>query len=98
MNAISADYGPSMNNKSFKYDGCIYRTFPIDYQIEKKGTMEEKVVIDYHSEEVYPDRYSQWSYTDNLKDELRISKIRTLSEYVSKLTRIRTSSHLSKLL
>jgi hypothetical protein len=60
--------------------------------------MEEKVVIDYHSEEVYPDRYSQWSYTDNLKDELRISKIRTLSEYVSKLTRIRTSSHLSKLL
>jgi ATP-dependent DNA helicase DinG len=66
----SADYGPCMNNKSFKYNRCIYRTFPIDYQIEKKGTMEEKVVIDCHREEVYRDKYSQWSYTDNLKEEL----------------------------
>jgi ATP-dependent DNA helicase DinG len=53
-----ADYGPCMNNLSFKYDTCKYRTFPIDYKIENKGTIEEKVFTDCHSEEFYRDKYS----------------------------------------
>jgi ATP-dependent DNA helicase DinG len=67
----SADYGPCMSNKDFRKSRCKYRTFPIDYKI-KKGTIEEKVFIDCHSEEVYRNKYSQWSYAANLKEELRL--------------------------
>jgi hypothetical protein len=41
-----------MSNRDFKKSRCKYRTFPIDYKIEKKGTIEEKVFIDCHSEDV----------------------------------------------
>ncbi|MGC2570725.1 MAG: ATP-dependent DNA helicase [Candidatus Nitrosopolaris sp.] len=68
----SADYGPCMSNQNFRKSRCIYRTFPRDYHIENKGTIEEKVFIDFHSEEVYRDKYSQWSYAVNLKEDLRI--------------------------
>jgi ATP-dependent DNA helicase DinG len=34
----SADYGPCINNKSFKDDGCKYGTFQTDYQIQNKGS------------------------------------------------------------
>jgi ATP-dependent DNA helicase DinG len=87
---ISADYGPCINNESFKYHGCIYRPFPIDYKIENKGTTEEKVFIDCHSEEVYRDKYSQWSYAANLKEELRVWRP---CEYYHQLNIALTASH-----
>jgi ATP-dependent DNA helicase DinG len=55
----SADYGPCMSNQDFRKNRCKYRTFPRDYQIENKGTIDEKVFIDCHSEQVYRDKYSE---------------------------------------
>jgi ATP-dependent DNA helicase DinG len=68
----SADYGPCMNNESFKDSGCKYRTFLKDYEIENNGTTEEKVFIDCHTEESYREKYSQWLYIKNLREEQRI--------------------------
>jgi ATP-dependent DNA helicase DinG len=89
-NHTSADYGPCMNNEDFRKGRCKYRTFSSDYQIENKGTTEEKVFIDCHSEQVYRDEYSQWSYAHNLKEELRILRP---CEYYHQLNVALTSSH-----
>jgi ATP-dependent DNA helicase DinG len=86
----TADYGPCISNSDFRKNRCKYRTFPRDYQIENNGTIEEKVFIDCHSEEVYRDKYSQWSYAHNLKEELRVWRP---CEYYHQLNIALVSSH-----
>ena len=67
----SADYGPCINNESFKYGGCKYRTFEKDYRVDNKGTREEKVFIDDDTINYYQIKYSQWPHPENLKKALR---------------------------
>ena len=42
----SAEHGPCISNVLFKRERCKYRTFPRDYTINNKGTIEEEVFID----------------------------------------------------
>src|SRR5215831_18613035 len=61
----SADYGPCINNVSFRLKDCRYRTFPEDYGINNKGTREEQVFIDNETRNNFQKKYSQWSYLEN---------------------------------
>lgn len=62
-----------IGNRNFIKDGCRYRTFPFDYnKISNKGTTEEKVFLDYQTMDYYREKYSQWLYIENLRDELRV--------------------------
>ena len=67
-----ADYGPCINNESFRHDGCKYRTSEQDYRVDNIGTRVEEVFIDDDTINYYRNKYSQWSHPDNLKKELRV--------------------------
>ena len=41
----TADYGPCINNESFKNSGCKYKTHRKHYKINNKGTREEEVLF-----------------------------------------------------
>jgi ATP-dependent DNA helicase DinG len=68
----SADYGPCINNESFRHDGCKYRTSERDYRVDNKGTRDEEVFIDEDTIKCYQNKYSQWLHPENLKKELRV--------------------------
>jgi ATP-dependent DNA helicase DinG len=84
----TVDYGPCMGNEDFRY--CKYKTFPKDYKVSNKGTREEEVFIDYDAENYYKREYFQWSYPENLKEELRVWRP---CEYYRQLNIALTSSH-----
>ena len=86
----TADYGPCMSNCHFSENRCKYRTFLKDYKLSNKGTREEKVLIDYDTKNHYQKEYSQWSYPENLKEELRVWRP---CEYYHQLNIALTSSH-----
>ncbi len=65
----TADYGPCMSNEEFEGYRCKYRTFLKDYEIRKKGTKEEHVVINYDNSSNYEKEYSKWLHIKNLKDQ-----------------------------
>ncbi|MGA9154602.1 MAG: hypothetical protein WBZ36_28790 [Candidatus Nitrosopolaris sp.] len=54
----TADYGPCINNESFKNSGCKFRTFPKHYTKINKGTREEEVFIDPDAKNSYQKEYS----------------------------------------
>jgi ATP-dependent DNA helicase DinG len=65
----TVEHGPCMSYKSFESSGCYYRTIPVDYKIENKGTREEKVYIDDNNASYYRQRYSQSLYLEHLKEK-----------------------------
>ncbi|MGA8083365.1 MAG: helicase C-terminal domain-containing protein [Candidatus Nitrosopolaris sp.] len=85
----SADYGPCMNNESFKGSGCKYRTFPEDYTIINKEMREEKVFIHDDATNHYQNEYSQWSYLENLKE----NRLWKPCDYYHQLNIALTASH-----
>ena len=68
----AADYGPCINNESFKNGGCKYRTPLNDYRTNSTGTREEEVFIDDDTLIYCQNEYSQWSYLENIREELRV--------------------------
>jgi ATP-dependent DNA helicase DinG len=86
----TADYGPCINNTSFKYDRCKYRTFDEDYTVDNKGTREEKVFIGDGIKNYHQNEYSQWLHPKNLKKELRVWRP---CEYYDQLNIALVSSH-----
>ena len=85
----TADYGPCINNESFKNSGCKYRTLLKHYKIKNKGTREEEVFIDPDAKNSYQKEYSQWSYLENLKEK----RLWGPCEYFDQLNIALTSSH-----
>jgi ATP-dependent DNA helicase DinG len=85
-----ADYGPCMTNRDFSDDRCIYRTFERNYKVSDKGTIEEKVFIDYDIETNYREKYSQWLHLKNLREDLKIWRP---CEYYHQLNVALCSSH-----
>jgi len=86
----TVDYGPCMSNEDFEGRGCKYRTFIKDYKISNKGTIKEKVLIDYNTETHYREKYSQWLHLVNLREELRLWRP---CEYFDQLNIASASSH-----
>ena len=85
----TADYGPCINNESFKNSGCKYRTHRKHYKINNKGTREEEVFIDPDAKNSYQKEYSQWSYLENLKEK----RLWEPCEYFDQLNIALTSCH-----
>ncbi|MGA8083683.1 MAG: hypothetical protein WB988_17660, partial [Candidatus Nitrosopolaris sp.] len=79
-----------MSKVLFKRECCKYRTFPRDYTINNKGTIEEEVFIDNDKMNSYQKEYSQWLHPKNVKEELRTWMP---SEYYHQLNIALTSSH-----
>ena len=86
----SAEHGPCISNVLFKRERCKYRTFPRDYTINNKGTIEEEVFIDNDKMNSYQKEYSQWLHPKNVKEELRIWRP---CEYYHQLSIALSSSH-----
>jgi ATP-dependent DNA helicase DinG len=86
----TADYGPCMSNESFKGSGCKYRTFPEDYKVNNKGTIEEEVFIDQDTTDNYQQEYFQWLHLKNLKNQRGEC---TPCQYYHQLNVALTSSH-----
>ena len=86
---ITADYGPCINNESFKNSGCKFRTFPKHYTKINKGTREEEVFIDPDAKNSYQKEYSLWSYLENLKEK----RLWEPCEYFDQLNIALTSCH-----
>jgi ATP-dependent DNA helicase DinG len=86
----AADYGPCINNESFKNGGCKYRTLLKYYKINNKGTREEEVFIDLDAKNSYQNEYFEWSYLENLREELRVWRP---CEYYHQLNIALASSH-----
>jgi ATP-dependent DNA helicase DinG len=59
------EHGPCMANRDFSEDRCIYRTFERNYKVSDKGTIKEKVFIDYDTETGIPNGCT-------LREDLRI--------------------------
>ena len=72
MPHTAADYGPCINNESFKNGGCKYRTPLNYYRTNNRGTREEEVFIDDDTLIYCQNEYSQWSYLENIREELRV--------------------------
>ena len=85
----TADYGPCINNESFKNSGCKYRTLLKHYKINNKGTREEEVFIAPDAKNSYQKEYSQWPYLENLKEK----RLWTRCEYYHQLNIALTASH-----
>ena len=85
----TVEYGPCMNDESFKGSDCKYRTFAKDYKIINKGIKEEQIFIDDNSKHRYEKSYSEWPHIKNLKD----ANPWRPCEYFDQLNRALASSH-----
>jgi ATP-dependent DNA helicase DinG len=86
----SADHGPCISNPLFKNGSCKYRTLLKHYKINNIGTREEEVFIDPDAKSSYQNEYFEWSYLENLREELRIYRP---CEYYHQLNVALASSH-----
>jgi ATP-dependent DNA helicase DinG len=86
----SADHGPCISNASFKDMGCKYRTPLNYYTTNNRGTREEEVFIDNDTLIYRQNEYFEWSYLENLKEELRVWRP---CEYYHQLNIALASSH-----
>ena len=71
-NHRSARHGPCRSNSFFKNRRCKYRTPLNYYRTNNRGTREEEVFIDDDTLIDCQNEYSQWSYLENLREELRV--------------------------
>ena len=86
----TAEHGPCISNRDFSDDKCIYRTFEGNYKVSDKGTINEKVFIDYDTQTKYREKYSQWLHLKNLREDLKLWRP---CEYYHQLNAALTSSH-----
>jgi ATP-dependent DNA helicase DinG len=70
----SVDYAPCISHPSFQHGKCRYKTSWIDYTVNNRGMIDEKVFINDDTIKWYKDQYSEWSYPKDakLKEELRV--------------------------
>lgn len=71
---ISVDYGPCLDHPSFQNGKCKYKTGGMDYTIENRGMIDEKIFINDDAIKRHQEEYSKWSYPKDskLKEELRV--------------------------
>ena len=86
----TVEYGPCVTDESFKADGCKYRTFAKDYEINNRGTKDEHASISNDQKQHHQKEYHQWLPIKNLKEQ---KKEWRPCEYFDQLNIALASSH-----